>query len=90
MLTKNEKKVLRLLLTAFDRQYSINNIAKECGLVPNGAYKILKKFEEEGILKAKHIANIKSYSINFDDEKTDKKVNYDNNLNNENNKKKSE
>ena len=71
MLTKNEKRVLRLLLTAFDNQYSINNVAKECGLVPNGAYKILKKFEEEGILKAKHIANIKSYSINFDDEKTD-------------------
>jgi len=71
MLTKNEKKVLRLLLTAFDRQYSINNIAKECSLAPNGAYKILKKFEEEGILKAKKIANIKSYSINFDDEKTD-------------------
>ena len=71
MLTKNEKKVLRMLLTAFDRQYSINNIAKECGLAPNGAYKILKKFEEEGILKAKKIANIKSYSINFDDEKTD-------------------
>ena len=45
MLTKNEKRVLRLLLTAFDKQYSINNVAKECGLVPNGAYKILKKFE---------------------------------------------
>lgn len=71
MLTKNQKKVLRLLFTAFDRQYSINNIAKECKLAPNGAYKILKKFEEEGILKAKHIANIKSYSINYDDEKTE-------------------
>jgi len=71
MLTKNEKKVLRLLLTAFDKEHSINNIAKECGLAPNGAYKILKKFEEEGILKAKKIANIKSYSINFDDEKAD-------------------
>ena len=71
MLTKNEKKVLRLLLTAFNRERSINNIAKECSLAPNGAYKILKKFEEEGILKAKKIANIKSYSINFYDEKTD-------------------
>ena len=71
MLTKNEKKVLRLLLAAFNRERSINNIAKECGLVPNGAYKILKKFEKEGILKAKNIANIKSYSINFDDEKAD-------------------
>ena len=70
MLTNNEKKVLRLLLTAFDRQYSINNIAKECGLAPNGAFKILKKFEKEGILKSNKIANIKSYSINFDNEKT--------------------
>lgn len=69
MLTNNEKKVLRLLLTAFDRDYSINNIAKECNLAPNGAYKILKKFEKEGILKAKNIANIKSYKINFEDEK---------------------
>lgn len=71
MLTSNEKKVLRLLFTAFDRFYSINNVAKQCGLAPNGAYKILKKFEKEGILKAKNIANIKSYSINFNDEKTD-------------------
>ena len=70
MLTNNEKKVLRLLLTAFDRQYSINNIAKECSLAPNGAFKILKKFEKEGILKSDKIANIKSYSINFDNEKT--------------------
>ena len=70
MLTNNEKKVLRLLLTAFDRQYSINNIAKECSLAPNGAFKILKKFEKEGILKSNKIANIKSYSINFDNEKT--------------------
>ena len=70
MLTSNEKKVLRLLLTAFDRQYSINNIAKECSLAPNGAFKILKKFEKEGILKSNKIANIKSYSINFDNEKT--------------------
>lgn len=71
MLTNNERKVLRLLLTAFDRNYSINNIAKECDLAPNGAYKILKKFEQEGVLKAKRIVNIKSYAINFDDEKTE-------------------
>ena len=71
MLTKNEKKVLRLLLITVDKHYSINSIAKECGLAPNGAYKILRKFEEEGILKVKHIANIKSYNINFDGEKTE-------------------
>lgn len=72
MITENEKKVLRLILTAFGSDYSINNIAKECGLTPNGAYKILKKFENEGILKYKKIANIKSYKINFDNEKTTK------------------
>lgn len=70
MLTLNEKKVLRMLLTAFDTDYSINNIAKECGIAPNGAYKILKKLEKEGILKEKSIANIKSYKINFANEKT--------------------
>ena len=70
MLTLNEKKVLRLLMAAFGKEYSINNIAKECCLAPNGAYKILKKFEREGILKLKAIANIKSYRINFNNEKT--------------------
>lgn len=71
MLTENEKKVLRLLFTDLDKDYSINSIAKECNLAPNGAYKILKKFEKENILKVKQIANIKSYRINFKDEKTD-------------------
>lgn len=70
MLTHNEKKVLRLILTAFGTDYSINNIAKECGIAPNGAYKILKKLEKEGILKGKSIANIKSYTIDFANEKT--------------------
>lgn len=70
MLTDNEKKVLRLLSTAFDEDYSINNIAKRCGLSPNGAAKILNKFEKEGILKPKNIANIKSYKINFENKKT--------------------
>ena len=71
MLTDNEKKVLRLLAVAFDKDYSINNIAKECGLSPNGALKILKKFKEEGIFKAKKIANIISYRLDFENEKTD-------------------
>src|SRR3989338_8316633 len=70
MITENAKKVLRFILTAFDVDYSINNIAEECNLTPNGAYKILKKFEKEGVLQYKKIANIKSYKINFNDEKT--------------------
>jgi len=69
MLTKNEKKVLRMLLASFGETHSINQIAKECSLAPNGALKLLRKFEKEGILSPKKIANIKSYSINFASEK---------------------
>ena len=69
MLTINEKKVLRMLFAAFE-DYSINQVARRCGLAPNGALKMLKKFEKGGILKANKVANIKSYSLNFENEKT--------------------
>jgi DNA-binding Lrp family transcriptional regulator len=71
MLTTKEKAVLKLLMTSVDSDYSINNIAKMCGLAPNGAFKILKKFEKEGILTTKKIANIKSYKINFENTKSE-------------------
>jgi len=70
MLTQNEKKVLRMILTSFDTDYSINNIANECKLSPNGAYKILIKFEKEGVLIPKKISNLKSYKLNFQNDKT--------------------
>lgn len=66
MITNNEKKILRFLLANFNSDYSINEIAKKCGLAPNGAYEILKKFEKKDILSIKKIANTKSYKINFD------------------------
>ncbi len=65
MITDNEKKILRFLLANFDSDYSINEIARNCGLAPNGAYEILKKFEKKGILLPKKIANAKSYKIDF-------------------------
>jgi len=70
MLTENEKKVLKFLLMKFGEEYSINEIARKCNLAPNGALKILKKFEGVGVLIPKKIANIKSYSLNFNNEKT--------------------
>ena len=70
MMTQNEKNVLRMLFFALGEDYSINEIARQCNLAPNGALKILKKFEKEGVLKSKDVANIKSYSLNFDSEKT--------------------
>lgn len=70
VLTMNEKYVLRFLIVSTGKDYSINDVAKACKLTPNGAYKLLTKLEREGILKAKPIANIKSYKLNFESEKT--------------------
>lgn len=70
MSTENEKRVLRFLATRFGKDQSINDVAKACDVTPNGAHKILAKLEREGILKAKQIANIKSYKLNFESEKT--------------------
>lgn len=70
MVTKNESKVLRKVLMAFGEYHSINSLAKQCGLTPNGTLKILKKFENQGILRLKKISNINSYKINFLDNKT--------------------
>jgi hypothetical protein len=70
MITKNESKVLRMLLMAFGEDYSINYISKECNLAPNGAMKILRKFERLGVLRVKKVANISSYKINFDNPRT--------------------
>ena len=70
MLTENEKKVIRTLLFSFGEEYSINEIARKCSLAPNGALKILKKFAKEGIVAMKKIANINSYSLDFNNSKT--------------------
>ncbi|MBI2671920.1 nucleotidyltransferase domain-containing protein [Candidatus Woesearchaeota archaeon] len=64
MFTANERKVLKFLMTSFN-QYSINEIAKECGLTPNGAFKILKKLEKLDIIYPEAIGNIKIYKVNF-------------------------
>jgi len=72
LLTKNEKKVLRFLAANPGNDYSINQIAKQCKMSPNGTYKLLKKQEQQGILKAKHIANIISYKLDFSSERTEK------------------
>jgi DNA-binding Lrp family transcriptional regulator len=70
MLTSNEKKVLRLLLSSIEKDYSINDIARMCNISPGGALKILNKFKNNNILKIKDIGDIKSYRINFNDVKT--------------------
>lgn len=70
ILTKNEKHVLRFLATSLGKDYSINEVARICGISPNGAHKLLTKLEMEGMLKLKPIANIKAYRPDFENEKT--------------------
>jgi len=69
ILTNNERRLLRFLASARD-DYSINELSRECKLTPKGAYKILKKFESEGIVKPKAISNIISYKLDFSNIKT--------------------
>ncbi|MDP3640217.1 MAG: helix-turn-helix domain-containing protein [Nanoarchaeota archaeon] len=64
ILTKKEKRVLRFLATT-SRDFSINDLAKACMLAPSGAHKILKKLEKESVVKAKNIANLVSYKLDF-------------------------
>ncbi len=71
ILTLNEKRVLRFLATSPNRDYSINGIAKACGITPNGAYRLLNKLMMLCILKLKPIANISSYKLDFSKEKTE-------------------
>ena len=70
ILTVNEKRVLRFLAASTGKDYSINDIAKMCRLTPNGAHKLLTKLEKEGVMKAKAIANLKVYKLDFESEKT--------------------
>lgn len=73
MTTANEQKVIRFLASNV-KDLSINEIARKCKLTPNGAYKILKKFELEEIISPKRIANILSYKLDFNKLKTSRIV----------------
>jgi DNA-binding Lrp family transcriptional regulator len=70
LLTANQKKILRFLSTEVGKHHSINDIAKQVHVSPNGTYKILIEFEKEGILVVNRIANIMSYSLDFNNKKT--------------------
>lgn len=69
IITKNEKTILRFL-AAKQELCSLNTLAKECNVSPAGAYKIVKKFEKEGIVTAKMVANIKTVTLDFNSDKT--------------------
>lgn len=67
MITKNQSKILKFLATGSYSKNYINNIARECSIGVSSSQWILKKFEEQNIVKHENIGNLKSYYISFND-----------------------
>jgi len=76
VLTINEIKVISYLWRHYQEQLSINGLARQTGITPKGAYKMLKKLEEDSIVIKKTIANADIYSLNFNNSKTEDLVKY--------------
>lgn len=64
-LTENRSKVLDFLIRNFSKRNSIRMIAKQLGLSPMGAQKILKAFERERITTKEKIGTGIFYSLNL-------------------------
>lgn len=64
-LTKNELKMLNFLTRHASEKYSINQLAKKVGLTPKGAHKLLKRLEQEAVIRPQKLGNAVFYSLNF-------------------------
>jgi len=71
-LTKNEKKLLLILLKGFNEYYNSNSISKVIGLSRVGTMKIFKKLKKEEIINNKNIGRAVIYTPNFENEYTQK------------------
>lgn len=65
MIINNEARVLNFLTRHFSERYSINQMAKELKLTPKGMHKLLKRLEQQGIVKSEKLANAVFYKVNF-------------------------
>ena len=72
--TDNEKRLLRFLIRHFAENYSINQLAKQLDLTPKGMHKLLKRLEQQGIVKPQRMANAVFYKINFNSDLARKSV----------------
>ncbi len=68
-ITENESRTVNFLLRNFPKDYNINQLSRELKLSPRGAYKILKKLEQQKILLSKRIGNNVIYKINFSEDR---------------------
>ncbi len=64
-ITKNEIKVLLVLLKSYGIDYNANNLSKRVGLSPMGVLKILKRLEEQHILVSKTLGKAVFYKPNY-------------------------
>ncbi len=62
-ITKAEMYIVILLVKSPEVIYNANNLSKVVGLTPMGTLKILKKLEQDAIVKSKRIGNAITYRI---------------------------
>ena len=67
-ITKNEMHTILSIVKSPEMMYNANNLAKVLEITSMGTLKILKKLEQELILKSKQIGKARIYRINLDDD----------------------
>lgn len=72
ILTKNEHKIINLLLRHTYENFTIREISRKINITPMGARKILNKFKKENILISKKIGTGIFYKLNFNNRITQK------------------
>jgi DNA-binding MarR family transcriptional regulator len=66
VLTSNEKVLISYLWRNYNKKLSINELAKQIKVTPKGTHKILKKFENAGLVTKEKIANAVIYKLDFE------------------------
>ena len=74
MKLSNEQKIIKILFKDFLILYNSRSISKLIGITHAGAFKILIKLEERGIVKHIKIGKAKIYSLNIDNPVADKEI----------------
>lgn len=67
LLTNKESEILLKLFKDFSKDYNANSISKEIKISPRGALKILKKIEQNSLIKGRQLGRAVFYKVNLDD-----------------------
>src|SRR3989344_6917351 len=66
-ITKAEMDVVLALVKSPEVIYNANSLSKVIGITPMGTLKILKRLEQESIVKSKKIGKAITYKVNVED-----------------------